>query len=148
MNLLTAYEDIKAALDEIPEFSTVHGVSKHPEIWIDQAARGDTSVVFPLISLSFESETPGYVDGGQLWSIPSRPLADLSIHLVLTSSTDSLEYEMIRLIQKIENKIVELTLKNASDKFLCAIRDIATVGALNGSWKWAIITVQLGGHKS
>jgi hypothetical protein len=145
VDLVTAFGEIKTALLTLTDFTTVRTVLKHPEVWLEQKTKGDTTVIFPLLSFSFAQESPGYQDSNVLWSVPREPIAKLSVHLIVTVSADSLELEMLRLLKKIEDKIVALT---QTAEFLVCVTNVDSVDALNGQWKWAIVDLAVGSYKT
>lgn len=137
MDIEAAFNELKTALEEIADYDEVLAVAKHPDIWIGQQA------TFPIISLIFSDGNFEHETGDKRWSEAVKSRAEFELHLIITSSTDSLSLELLRQFEAIQDKIVALTL-SATANFRYYVSNVQTAYAETGKWGWAVMRIVVG----
>jgi len=137
MDIEAAYTELKGALAEISAYDEVLAVAKHPDVWILQAA------TMPIISLLFADGAFEHETGDHLWSEAVRSRVEFEVHLIITTSTDSLSQELMRQFKDIQDKVIELTLRDTA-QFRYYVANFQTAYADNGKWGWAVMRVVAG----
>jgi hypothetical protein len=137
MDIEAAFAEVKAALEEITTYDEVLAVAKHPDVWIQQSA------TFPIASLIFSDANFEHETGDKRWSEAVKSRAEFELHLIVTSSTDSLSLELLRQFHAVQDKIIALTLRSTA-QFRYYVSGVQIAYAETGKWGWAVCRIVVG----
>ena len=139
MNILSVYEDVKAALADISAYDAVKENAKHPDVWIKDGA------TFPVISLVFSTGNFEHETGNALWSEAHKTRVEFEIHLIITESDDNLSREFLGQFADIQSAIMTLTEESSfNEKARIYLADVQVAIAETGAWLWAVMRLVAG----
>jgi hypothetical protein len=139
MDIEAVFGAVQDALEGISTYPEVKTVAKHPDVWKQQAA------TFPICSLVFSQGDFEHESGDKLWSETTKTRVEFEIHLIITTSTDSLSLEFMSQFAAIQNKIKALTQTAAFNALARAyIANVQTAHAETGAWLWAVMRLVVG----
>jgi hypothetical protein len=134
MNLETAFLAVRTALNGISGLPDAVLTFRHPV---------DPGLVFPFLCMEWEIETRSST--GITWQVADTVDVTIAVYIYISSATDHLDLELIRVRQKVVDAITALTLTRPG--FKCRISNVEKLTPINVKWAAMKIDIPIGGYE-